>query len=158
VLVSLFIDFVVLKKQGAHDIGVKEALNWSLIWIALSFLFNGLFWWAVKDSTGSVRDGQQKSLEFLTGYLIEKVAGGGQHLRVPDDLHLLRGAGGVPEAGADDRHHRRHRAAHGHDPGGRLAAGQFHWILYVFGAFLILTGVKMWWAAGKEPTWTTTRR
>jgi tellurite resistance protein TerC len=34
--------------------------------------------------------------------------------------------------------------------GGWLLA-QFHWILYVFGAFLILTGVKMWWAAGKEP-------
>jgi tellurite resistance protein TerC len=42
VLVSLFIDFVVLKKQGAHEIGVKEALNWSMVWIALSFLFNGL--------------------------------------------------------------------------------------------------------------------
>lgn len=28
---------------------------------------------------------------------------------------------------------------------------EFHWVLYVFGAFLILTGVKMWWAAGKEP-------
>ena len=35
VLVSLFIDFVVLKKQGAHDIGVKEALNWSLVWVGL---------------------------------------------------------------------------------------------------------------------------
>ena len=61
VLVSLFIDFVVLKKQGSHDIGVKEALNWSLIWIALSFLFNGLFWWAVKDSLpGRYRDGQHQ--------------------------------------------------------------------------------------------------
>jgi tellurite resistance protein TerC len=28
---------------------------------------------------------------------------------------------------------------------------EFHWVLYVFGAFLILTGIKMWWAAGKEP-------
>jgi tellurite resistance protein TerC len=28
---------------------------------------------------------------------------------------------------------------------------EFHWVLYVFGAFLVLTGVKMWWAAGKEP-------
>ena len=53
VLLSLFIDFVVLRKQGSHDIGVKEALNWSLVWISLSFVFNGLFWWAVKDSTGS---------------------------------------------------------------------------------------------------------
>jgi tellurite resistance protein TerC len=35
--------------------------------------------------------------------------------------------------------------------GGWLLA-EFHWILYVFGAFLILTGVKMWWAAGKEPS------
>jgi tellurite resistance protein TerC len=38
VVFSLFIDFVVLRKQGAQDIGVKEALNWSLIWIAVSFL------------------------------------------------------------------------------------------------------------------------
>lgn len=68
----LFIDFVVLKKQGVHDIGVKEALNWSLVWVALSFLFNGLFWWAVKDSTGSTEIANTKSLEFLTGYLIEK--------------------------------------------------------------------------------------
>jgi tellurite resistance protein TerC len=43
VLVSLFVDLVVLRKQGAQDIGVKEALTWSLVWIALSFLFNGLF-------------------------------------------------------------------------------------------------------------------
>jgi tellurite resistance protein TerC len=28
---------------------------------------------------------------------------------------------------------------------------EFHWILYLFGAFLVLTGLKMWWAAGKEP-------
>jgi tellurite resistance protein TerC len=40
VLASLFIDFVVLRKQGAQEIGVKEALNWSLVWIALSFLFH----------------------------------------------------------------------------------------------------------------------
>ena len=71
VLVSLFIDFVVLRKQGAQDIGVKEALNWSLVWIALSFLFNGLFWWAIKDATGSTEIANNKSLEFLTGYLIE---------------------------------------------------------------------------------------
>ena len=72
VLASLFIDFVVLKKQGAHDIGVKEALNWSLVWVGLSFLFNGLFWWAVRDSTGSTEIANTRSLEFLTGYLIEK--------------------------------------------------------------------------------------
>ena len=72
VLLSLYVDFVVLKKQGAQDIGLRAALNWSLIWIALSFLFNGLFWWAVKDATGSSELASTKSLEFLTGYLIEK--------------------------------------------------------------------------------------
>nr|MCU0943240.1 hypothetical protein [Hydrogenophaga sp.] len=72
VVAALFVDFVVLKKQGAHEVGVKEALNWSLIWIALSFLFNGLFWWAIKDTTGSTEIANEKSLEFLTGYLIEK--------------------------------------------------------------------------------------
>ena len=72
VLAALFVDFVLLKKQGAHEVGVKEALNWSLIWIALSFVFNGLLWWAVKDTTGSTAVANEKSLEFLTGYLIEK--------------------------------------------------------------------------------------
>ena len=72
VLLSLFIDFVALRKQGAHDIGVKEARNWSLVWIVLSFLFNGLLWWALRDTTGSVEIANAKSLEFLTGYLIEK--------------------------------------------------------------------------------------
>jgi tellurite resistance protein TerC len=70
VLASLFIDFVVLRKQGAQEIGVKEALNWSLVWIALSFMFNGLFWWAIKDTTGSTELANTKSLEFFTGYQI----------------------------------------------------------------------------------------
>ena len=46
VLVALFVDFVVLRKQGAHSVSVKEALNWSVVWVLLSFAFNGLFWWA----------------------------------------------------------------------------------------------------------------
>ena len=72
VLGSLFVDFVVLRKQGSHDIDVKEALNWSLVWIALSFMFNGLFWWAVKDTTSSVEIANTESLEVLIDYLIEK--------------------------------------------------------------------------------------
>jgi len=71
VLAALFIDFVVLKKQGAHEVSVKEALNWSIIWVVLSFAFNGLFWWAVYQDHGSAM-ASEKSMEFLTGYLIEK--------------------------------------------------------------------------------------
>jgi len=151
VLVSLFIDFVVLKKQGAHDIGVKEALNWSLVWVALSFLFNGLFWWAVKDSTGSTEIANTKSLEFLTGYLIEK------SLAVDNIFVFLM----IFTYFAVPSHYQKRVLMIGIIGaivlrtimilvGGWLLA-QFHWILYLFGAFLILTGIKMWWAAGKEP-------
>ncbi|MBK6358771.1 MAG: TerC family protein [Comamonadaceae bacterium] len=151
VLVSLFIDFVVLRKQGSHDIGVKEALNWSLVWIALSFLFNGLFWWAVKDSTGSTEMANTKSLEFLTGYLIEKSLAVDNifvflmiftYFAVPTAFQkrvLMIGIIGAIVL-------RTVMIL----VGGWLLA-EFHWVLYVFGAFLILTGVKMWWAAGKEP-------
>lgn len=151
VLVSLFVDFVLLKKQGAHEIGVKEALNWSLIWIALSFLFNGLFWWAIMDTTGSSALANTKSLEFLTGYLIEKSLAVDNifvflmiftYFSVPPLFQkrvLMIGIIGAIVL-------RTIMIL----VGGWLLA-EFHWILYVFGAFLILTGVKMWWAAGKEP-------
>jgi len=151
VLTSLFIDFVVLKKQGAHDIGVKEALNWSIIWIALSFVFNGLFWWAVKDSTGSTELANTKSLEFLTGYLIEKSLAVDNifvflmiftYFAVPSPFQkrvLMIGiVGSIVLRTVMIL------------AGGWLMA-EFHWVLYVFGAFLVLTGIKMWWAAGKEP-------
>lgn len=151
VLVSLFVDFVVLKKQGAHDIGVKEALNWSLIWIALSFMFNGLFWWAIKDTTGSVELANTKSLEFLTGYLIEK------SLAVDNIFVFLM----IFTYFAVPTQYQKRVLMIGIIGaivlrtvmilvGGWLLS-EFHWILYVFGAFLILTGVKMWWAAGQEP-------
>ena len=152
VLVALFIDFVVLKKQGAHEVGVKEALNWSLIWIALSFLFNGLFWWAIKDTTGSLELANTKSLEFLTGYLIEK------SLAVDNIFVFLM----IFTYFAVPAHFQKRVLMIGIIGaivlrtvmilvGGWLLQ-QFHWILYVFGAFLILTGVKMWWAAGQEPS------
>ena len=151
VVVSLFVDFVVLKKQGAHDIGVKEALNWSLVWIALSFLFNGFFWWAVKDTTGSTEIANTKSLEFLAGYLIEKSLAIDNifvflmiftYFSVP--LKFQKQVLMIGIIGAIVLRTVMILA------GGWLLA-EFHWILYVFGAFLILTGVKMWLAAGKEP-------
>ena len=151
VIASLFIDFVVLKKQGAHEIGVKEALNWSLVWIGLSFLFNALFWWAIKDGTGSTAIANEKSLEFLTGYLIEKSLAVDNifvflliftYFAVPPAFQkrvLMIGIIGAIVL-------RTIMIL----IGGWLLA-EFHWVLYVFGAFLILTGIKMWWAAGKEP-------
>jgi len=151
VLAALFVDFVVLKKQGAHAVGVKEAVNWSLIWVGLSFLFNGLLWWAVKDGTGSTALANEKSLEFLTGYLIEKSLAVDNifvfllifsYFAVPAAYQkrvLMIGIVGaiVLRTGMIL-------------VGGWLLA-EFHWLLYLFGAFLVLTGVKMWLAAGQEP-------
>ena len=151
VLAALFVDFVVLRKQGAHSVGVREALKWSLVWVALSLAFNALFGWAVYQDHGSAV-AQQRSMEFLTGYLIEKSLAVDNifvflmifnYFAVPADFQkrvLMIGIVGAIVLrtvmillGA-------------------WLIAQFHWVLYVFGAFLVLTGIKMWWAAGEEPS------
>ncbi|ALT78695.1 MAG: TerC family protein [Burkholderiaceae bacterium] len=151
VIVALFVDFVVLRKQGAHEVSVKEAINWSLVWVALSLAFNGLFWWAVKDSTGDVALANTKALEFLTGYLIEK------SLAVDNIFVFLMifTYFSVPAA------YQKRVLMYGIIGAiilrtvmilvGSWLIEEFHWVLYIFGAFLLLTGIKMWWASGKEP-------
>jgi tellurite resistance protein TerC len=150
VLAALFVDFVVLKKQGAHEVGFKEALNWSLVWVALSFAFNGLFWWAVAQDHGTAM-ANEKSMEFLTGYLIEK------SLAV-DNIFvflLIFSYFAVPPA------FQKRVLMIGIIGAillrtvmillGSWLIAEFHWVLYLFGAFLLVTGIKMWWAAGQEP-------
>jgi len=150
VLAALFVDFVVLKKQGAHEVSVKEALNWSIVWVALSFAFNALFWWAVAQNHGT-DVANEKSMEFLTGYLIEK------SLAV-DNIFvflLIFSYFAVPPA------FQKRVLMIGIIGAivlrtvmillGSWLIAEFHWVLYLFGAFLLATGVKMWWAAGKEP-------
>jgi tellurite resistance protein TerC len=151
VVAALFIDFVVLRKQGAHEVSVRQALNWSLVWVALSFAFNGLFWWAVRDSTGDVALANVKAMEFLTGYLIEK------SLAVDNIFVFLMifTYFAVPPA------HQKRVLMIGIVGAivlrtvmillGAWLIAHFHWLLYVFGVFLVATGVKMWWAAGQEP-------
>ena len=148
-LVSLFIDFVVLKKQGAHSVGVKEAAWWSLTWVCLALAFNLLFYFAMQGVHGS-EVAETRALEFLTGYLIEKSLAVDNififlmiftYFAVPTEFQkrvLMIGIIGAIVLrtimillGAWLIQH-------------------FHWVLYVFGAFLLITGIKMWWAAGKE--------
>ena len=149
VLVALFVDFVVLRKQGAHAVSVKEALNWSIVWVALSFAFNGLFWWAVAQDH-DMATANTKAMEFLTGYLIEKSLAVDNifvflmiftYFAVPPEFQkrvLMIGIIGAIVLRTVMI------------LAGSWLISEFHWVLYVFGAFLILTGVKMWWAAGKE--------
>jgi tellurite resistance protein TerC len=150
VLLALFVDFVVLRKQGAHEVGVREALHWSLIWVGLSLAFNALLWWATWREHGT-EIANTRALEFLTGYLIEKSLAVDNifvflmiftYFAVPPSYQkrvLMIGIIGAMAlrtvlilVGA-------------------WLIAQFHWILYVFGAFLLVTGIKMWWAAGQEP-------
>jgi tellurite resistance protein TerC len=150
VLTALFIDFVVLKKQGAHSVGVKEAATWSALWVLLSLAFNGLFWWAIYQDHGSAL-AHTKSLEFLTGYLIEKSLAVDNifvflmiftYFAVPPDFQkrvLMIGIIGAIVLRTVMI------------LVGSWLISEFHWVLYIFGAFLLLTGIKMWWAAGKEP-------
>ena len=150
VLAALFIDFVVLKKQGAHEVSVKEALNWSIVWVLLSFAFNGLFWWAVYQDHG-LQEANVRSMEFLTGYLIEKSLAVDNifvflmiftYFAVPPAFQkrvLMIGIVGAIVL-------RTVMILLG-----SWLISEFHWVLYVFGAFLLATGIKMWWAAGQEP-------
>lgn len=152
VLFALFTDFVLLNRKGSHTVNFRQALNWSIVWVLLSLAFNGLFWWAVRDSTGSVAEANTRALEFLTGYLIEKSLAVDNifvflmvftYFAVPPAFQkrvLMIGIVGAIVLRAMMIL-----------VGGWLLA-EFHWLLYVFGAFLILTGVKMWIAAGQEQT------
>jgi tellurite resistance protein TerC len=150
VLAALFIDFVVLRRQGAHEVTVPEAVRWSAVWVAVSLAFNGLLWWALQQSHGGEL-ANAKALEFLTGYLIEKSLAVDNifvflmifsYFAVPPAYQkrvLMLGIVGaiVLRTGMIL-------------VGGWLIA-EFHWVLYLFGAFLLITGIKMWWAAGQEP-------
>ena len=152
VLFALFTDFVLLNRKGSHTVNFRQALNWSIVWVLLSLAFNALFWWAVRDSTGSVAEANTRALEFLTGYLIEKSLAVDNifvflmvftYFAVPPAFQkrvLMIGIVGAIVLRALMIL-----------VGGWLLA-EFHWMLYLFGAFLILTGVKMWIAAGQEQT------
>jgi tellurite resistance protein TerC len=150
VVVALLVDFFAMSKQGAHRVSIKEAAVWSLIWVAVSFVFLGWLWWYL-DANATREIANAKALEYLTGYLVEKALAVDNifvflmvftYFAVPAEFQkrvLMIGILGALVLRA-----------------GMILVGawliqQFDWILYIFGAFLVFTGVKMWWAAGQEP-------
>jgi tellurite resistance protein TerC len=133
VLGMLALDLGVFHRK-AHVVSFREASVWSAVWIALALVFNAGVWHFF---------GPQKGMEFLTGYLIEK------SLSVDNIfiIALIFSYFAVPEQ-------YQHRVLFWGILGALvmraafIAAGaaliaSFHWIIYVFGAFLILTGIKM---------------
>ena len=154
VVAALLVDFLAMSRQGAHAVTMKEAGLWSLVWVAVSFVFVGWLWWYLGGTSGdaaAVAVADAKALEFITGYLVEKALAVDNifvflmlftYFAVPAEFQkrvLMFGILGALVLRA------------GMILIGAWLIAQFHWVLYVFGAFLVFTGIKMWWAAGQEP-------
>ena len=150
VVIAIAVDLLVMEKQGAHKVTTKEAVGWSLLWFSLAFVFVALLWWYLDGSQG--RDtANTVSMQFITGYLVEKSLSVDNifvflmifsYFAVPAEFQkraLVIGIIGAIVLRAILILM------------GAWLLEQFHWLLYVFGAFLVFTGVKMWLAAGKEP-------
>ncbi|ELO4352400.1 TerC family membrane protein Alx [Escherichia coli] len=142
VAIMLAIDLLLQGRRGAHAMTMKQAAAWSLVWVTLSLLFNVAFWWYLVQTEGrAVADPQ--ALAFLTGYLIEK------SLAVDNVFVwlMLFSYFSVPAA------LQRRVLVYGVLGAivlrtimiftGSWLISQFDWILYIFGAFLLFTGVKM---------------
>jgi tellurite resistance protein TerC len=140
VLAMLALDLGVFHRN-AHQLRVREALAWTAVWISLALLFNlGVYFWF----------GSERALEFLTGYVIEKA------LSVDNIFVFLVifSAFSVPPKF-------QHRALFWGVLGalvtraifivlGAALLHRFHWVAYLFGAFLVFTGVKLLMQRGGE--------
>lgn len=150
VVLALLADLVLMRHGGAHKVTFKEALWWSIGWVALALMFNAGLWWHLNESAGPLL-ANQVGLEFLTGYLVVK------SLAVDNIFVFLMIMGYF----AVREEHRQRVLVIGILAAIALRAimifagaallARFHWLLYVFGAFLLFTGAKMWQHAGQEP-------
>ncbi|HCA4634789.1 TPA: TerC family protein [Klebsiella quasipneumoniae] len=147
VAIMLAIDLLLQGRRGSHSMTMKQAAGWSILWVTLSLLFNAAFWCYLVQTQGrAVADPQ--ALAFLTGYLIEKALAVDNvfvwlmlfsYFAVPPALQrrvLVYGVLGAIVLRTIMIF------------AGSWLISQFDWLLYVFGAFLLFTGVKM--ALAKE--------
>lgn len=154
VVAMLAIDMFALGRKGAHKVGAREALIWSLIWFSLAMLF-GAGLWAWLDYTSGREIADARAMEYLTGYLLEKTLAMDNifvfvmifsYFAVPLEYQkriLVYGVLGAIILRALMI------------LVGAWLIAQFHWVLYVFGAFLLITGIKMFVFADHEPNLAT---
>jgi tellurite resistance protein TerC len=153
VLVMLALDLFVFGGSKVHKVSVKEAASWSLVWISLALLFNAGMWWYLNGTLGpEIAD--RKALEFFTGYLIEK------SLSVDNVFVflLIFSAFHVPAE------FQRRVLVYGvlgaivmravMILAGAWVVREFNWVLYFFGFFLVVTGIRMLLMAETEPDMT----
>ncbi|NML28675.1 TerC family protein [Zoogloea dura] len=149
VLVMLAIDLFLVGGGKSHKVSVKEAGIWTVVWVSVAMLFAAVLWWYL-DGTLGREAANARTLEFVTGYLIEKALAIDNvfvwlmlfsFFAVPPELQkrvLLYGVLGAIVLRT------------GMIFAGAWLISQFHWVLYLFGAFLLITGVKMMWFAEHE--------
>jgi len=149
VIALIAVDFVLLRAQGSHKVSVKEAAWWSVVWFVAAGAFGGWFWWHLNGQFGA-EIASRKTLEYATGYLIEKGLAIENvfvwitiftYFSIPPELQkrvLLWGVVGAILMRAILIYL------------GALLIQQFSWIFYVFGAFLVITGIKMFLFVGKK--------
>ena len=150
VVLMLALDLFVFGGNKAHKVGVKEAAIWSLVWVSMAMLFNGGLWWYLNGTAGP-EIANQKALEFFSGYLIEKA------LSVDNVFVFLL----IFSAFQVPIQYQRRVLIYGVFGAivmravmilaGAWVVSEFSWVLYLFGAFLLVTGVRMLVAADSEP-------
>jgi tellurite resistance protein TerC len=142
VLVAVVVDLVVLRSQGAHKVSVREATVWTLVWVALALVFCAGLWFYLDASAGRAV-ANESATQFLTGYLIEKSLSVDNifvflmvftYFAVPLEFQkrvIIMGVIGAIVLRAVMILL------------GAVLITKFHWILYLFGLFLLFTGIKM---------------
>jgi tellurite resistance protein TerC len=150
VVVMLAVDLLVVGGGKSHRVSLREAATWSAVWVAVALGFAGGLWWYLDGSAGRAV-ANEATLEFVTGYLIEKSLAVDNvfvwlmlfsFFAVPAELQkrvLIYGVLGAIVMRTVMIF------------AGVWLIAKFHWILYVFGAFLLITGIKMWWFAEEKP-------
>lgn len=152
VLAALAVDLLMMRSKGPHKVETREALLWSAGWIALALIFNAGLWWYLHqhEMFGAV-EARRIALEFFFGYVVEKAL-------AVDNIFvflMLFGYFAVPPV-------QQQRALIYGIIGaivlraimifiGAVLIQKFNWILYIFGAFLLFTGIKMLSGAGNDP-------
>lgn len=154
VLLMLAVDMFLLGRNGAKKVSAKEALVWSLVWFVLAMLFGAVLWGWLEQTVGrEVADA--RAMEYLTGYLLEKTLAMDNifvfvmifnYFAVPLEYQkrvLVYGVLGAIILRALMILL------------GAWLIAHFHWVLYVFGAFLLITGIKMFIFADHSPDLAT---
>ena len=144
VLAMIAIDMLTLKKSGAHKISSKEALAWTIVWIAVSCAFAGWLYWEIAHNQAYGHElAKTKVMEYFTGYVLEK------SLAV-DNLFVFLMIFGYFKVPPQYQHRILLYGVFGAIVlralmifVGAVLISRFEWILYFFGAFLLYTGIKM---------------